>query len=81
MACALVTSLWAAAFSSGVPDLRTLDHRAASGSEMNAGLPSCTWNMSPRPSAWSATTRKSSGRESFTGMPVEETTSSPRAKR
>ena len=38
-ACALVTSPWAAAFSSAVPDWSTLDHRAAVGSQMNAGLP------------------------------------------
>ena len=35
----------------------------------------------PMPSEWSATTRKSSGRESFTGCPLEAVTSSPRAKR
>ena len=74
-------SLAVAALSSGVPLLRVLAHCAASGSDVSPGLPSWSWNIRPRPSAWSATTRKSSGRESFTGMPVEETTSSPRAKR
>ena len=35
----------------------------------------------PMLSEWSATTRKSSGRESFTGWPLEAVTCSPRAKR
>ena len=46
---------------------------------MMAGAPPTTCGKKPKPSEWSATTRKSSGRESFTGCPVLEVTSSPRA--
>lgn len=47
----------------------------------NVGSPLISIGKKPMPSEWSATTRKSSGRESRTGWPVFEVISSPRAKR
>jgi len=47
----------------------------------NSGEDSTIAGASPRFSAWSATTRKSSGRDRLAGRPVLEVTVSPRAKR
>ena len=47
----------------------------------SSGFDSSIIGARPRFSAWSDTTRKSSGRTSRTGCPVLDTTSSPRAKR
>ena len=51
------------------------------GSASMAGSPPWSFGKKPMLSEWSATTRKSRGRESFTGSPVEEVSSSPFAKR
>jgi len=59
---------------SRVPLLRSWPHCAASGSDVSPGLPPGA-GTSGRAFAWSAK-RESSGRESFTGTPVDETTSS-----
>jgi len=48
---------------------------------MTSGEPAAMSCTMPIPSEWSATTNQSSGRESFTGCPLEATTSSPRANR
>jgi hypothetical protein len=51
------------------------------GSAIIAGSPEASSEKKPIWSEWSATTRKSSGRDSWTGRPVELVTCSPRAKR
>ncbi len=45
------------------------------------GSPEYKRGKNPMLSEWSATTRKSSGRDSLTFKPVDEVSSSPRAKR
>ena len=50
-------------------------------SASNLGSPSKRRGKKPMLSEWSATTMKSSGRDSLTGSPVDDTTSSPRPKR
>ena len=56
-------------------------HFRPCGSAMIVGSPPTMSGKKPKPSEWSATTRKSSGRESFTGCPLFDVTSSPRANR
>jgi len=51
------------------------------GSATMSGFPAKRSGKKPMLSEWSEMARKSSGRESFTRWPVEEVTSSPRAKR
>ena len=51
------------------------------GSASISGLPEKRAGKKPMLSEWSATTRKSSGRESLTLRPADAVTSSPRAKR
>ena len=63
------------------PDASMSCHFFPCGSAMMSGAPPTSSGKKPKPSEWSATTRKSSGRESFTGCPVFEVTSSPRANR
>ena len=51
------------------------------GSDKMLGLPAKRSAKKPTLSEWSDTTSQSSGRDSLTGVPVDATTSSPRAKR
>jgi len=63
------------------PDWIMSYHLRPVGSASSSGLPAIRSGKKPMLSEWSATTRKSSGRESFTGWPLEAVTWSPRAKR
>ena len=56
-------------------------HLRPVGSARISGLPAKRSGKKPMLSEWSATTRKSSGRESLAGWPLEAVTCSPRAKR
>ena len=47
---------------------------------MMSGVPAKMSGKNPKPSEWSVTTRKSSGRDSFTFWPVDDTISLPLAK-
>ena len=69
------------AASAPLPEVIMSCHFRPCGSAMMAGSPPTISGKKPKPSEWSATTRKSSGRESFTGCPVFEVTCSPRANR
>ena len=55
--------------------------RLVTGSPSRAGFPLAISTIVPIASEWSATTRKSSGRDRRAFWPVEVVTSSPRAKR
>ena len=63
------------------PDWTMSYHFLPVGSASMPGSPAKSRGKKPMLSEWSATTMKSSGRESFTRMPFEAVTSSPRAKR
>jgi hypothetical protein len=57
------------------------NHLRPVGSVRSAGSPARRRGKNPMLSEWSATTRKSSGRDSFAGWPDDATISSPLAKR
>ena len=64
------------------PPARTMScQRRPFGSDRTSGSPATSRGKKPMPSEWSATTRKSSGRERRTGCRVAEISSSPLAKR
>ena len=72
--------IWMAA-SAPPPDWTRSYHWRPVGSASISGLPANRSGKKPMLSEWSATTRKSSGRESFTGCPLEAVSCSPLAKR
>ena len=63
------------------PDWIMSYHLRPVGSASISGLPANRSGKKPMLSEWSATTRKSSGRESLAGWPLEAMTCSPLAKR
>ena len=63
------------------PDWIMSYHLRPVGLARSSGLPAIRSGKKPMLSEWSATTRKSSGRDSFAGWPLDAVTSSPRAKR
>ena len=64
-----------------LPDMIRSYHCLPVGSARISGLPANRSGKKPMLSEWSATTRKSRGRDSFTGWPLEAVISSPRARR
>ena len=74
------TMIWTAA-SAPCPDCIMSYHLRPVGSASSSGLPAIRSGKNPMLSEWSATTRKSSGRDSFTGCPDEAMSSSPLASR
>jgi hypothetical protein len=69
------------AASGPLPDPIMSYHRRPVGSASTSGLPANRSGKKPMLSEWSATTMKSSGRDSFTRWPLDAVTSSPLAKR
>ena len=69
------------AASAPLPDCIMSYQRGPVGSASIAGLPANRSGKKPMLSEWSATTRKSSGRDSLTRCPLEAVISSPLAKR
>ena len=69
------------AASEPLPALIMSYHLRPVGSARISGLPAKRSGKKPMLSEWSATTRKSSGRDSFTGCPLEAVISSPWASR
>ena len=69
------------AASAPFPDVIISYHLRPVGFASTSGFPARRSGKKPMLSEWSATTRKSRGRESFTGWPLEAWISSPRASR
>ncbi len=63
------------------PDITMSYQARPCGTASSSGLPFRKSGKKPMLSEWSATTRKSSGRDSLAGWPLEAVTCSPRAKR
>ena len=69
------------AASAPLPEWIMSYQRRPFGLASSSGFPAIRSGKNPMLSEWSATTRKSSGRESLAGWPLDAVTSSPRAKR
>src|SRR3954465_4289011 len=79
-ACAATSSI-TAFFASTGPPLNISRHRLSVGSAIISGLPPLISVIMPIMSEWSVMATQSSGCPSFTGWPLVEVTSSPRANR
>ena len=80
LAWALISSMVAAIASFGPAPYMSCQ-RLSVGSAIISGLPPLISEMTPMPSEWSVMAIQSRGCPSFTGWPVVEMTSSPRANR
>ena len=80
LACAAISSITAALAWTGPAAIMSCQ-RLMVGSAIISGLPPLISLITPMPSEWSVIATQSSGCPSFTGWPLVETTSSPRANR